>query len=147
MRLSGHFTLDELTKSATALRHGIDNRPGPEEIANLKILAKEILEPARIYYGVPIMPSSGYRSLAVNRLIGSKDSSQHVRGQAVDFEVQNIPNMNLAKWIAQFCKFDQVILEFYHEGQPNSGWVHASVKETDNRGQVMIYDGEFYKDI
>ena len=144
MRLSCNFTLEELTKSATALRHGIDNRPGPEEIASLKLLAAEILEPVRRRFGTPFSPSSGYRSLAVNRLVGSRDTSQHIKGQAVDFEVQNVPNMNLAKWIAQFCKFDQLILEFYHESQPNSGWVHASVKEAANRGQCLIYDGTSY---
>jgi zinc D-Ala-D-Ala carboxypeptidase len=51
MRLSPNFTLSEMTKSETALRHGLDNTPGPTEIANLKTLAEKVLQPVREHYG------------------------------------------------------------------------------------------------
>jgi len=144
MNLSPHFTLKELTHSATALRYGIDNIPSTEEIANLKLLAAEILEPVRMNYGIPFIPSSGFRCSELNRLLGSKDTSQHTKGQAADIEVPCIPNRDLAEWISTFCKFDQIILEFHDPKIPHSGWVHVSVIEKGNRGECLIFDGKSY---
>ncbi len=144
MDLSKNFTLAELTRSVLALRHGIDNIPGPCEIANLERLAAQVLEPVRSHYNIPFSPSSGFRCLAVNRLAGSKDTSQHVTGEAADFELHSIANMDLALWIKANLAFDQVILEFHNTDDPASGWIHCSVKETGNRGQCLIFDGTNY---
>lgn len=146
MNLSAHFTLKELTHSALALRHGIKNLPEPHEIANLKRLAVEILEPVRLHFNIPFSPSSGYRGPAVNRLAGSGPTSQHLTGQAADFELPGIANRDLAEWIKVNLTFDQLILEFHNEDDPASGWIHCSVKETDNRGQCLIFDGKSYKE-
>lgn len=139
VRLSKHFTLREMCRSETATRLGIYNWPeNADVISNLERVARKILEPVRTEYGVPFAPNSGYRSLNLNRAIGSRDTSQHVRGQAVDFEVPGVPNYDLARWCeANLPEFDQLILEFYTSGQPTSGWVHCSIKERDNRRQVL----------
>ena len=137
-KLSPHFTLGELCRSSTADRLNIDNVPKVEEVLeNLEAVCLAVLEPVREHYGVPFTPNSGFRSLALNRTIGSKDTSQHVLGQAVDFEVPGIDNLALAHWCRQNLEFDQLILEFYKPGQPNSGWVHCShVRSGNQRGKV-----------
>ena len=92
-KLSKNFSLREFTKSQTAARHGIDNFVYDEEVfKNLQSLCEEVVQPVRDYYNIPFSPNSGFRSLALNRLLGSKDTSQHVLGQAVDIEVPTINN-------------------------------------------------------
>ena len=138
MELSEHFTLLEFTKSQTALRRGIVNRPDPTAIKNMQRVAREILEPVRSHFSRPFSPSSGYRCAALNAAVGSKSHSQHLTGEAVDFEVPGIANPELANWIAETLIFDQLILEFYDPYfGPGSGWVHCSFKATDNRGRIL----------
>lgn len=137
MNLSDNFSLSELTKSSMALRHGIDNTPNPAQIENLKLLCEKILEPVRANYHKSIIPSSGFRCLELNRKIGSKDSSQHTKGEAADFEIAGIDNKDLFNWIKDNLEFDQNILEFYKEGKPHSGWVHVSFSRTGNRQQAF----------
>ena len=140
--LSTHFSLSELTKSETATRKGIQNAPNDTEFANLILLCDNILEPVREHYGVPFVPNSGYRGLDLNREIGSSDTSQHVTGNAVDFEVPGIDNKEVALWVMENCDFDQLILEFYKEGEPTSGWVHCSYdEEKEHRKSARIFDG------
>ncbi len=143
MKLSEHFTLRELTRSDTATRRGIDNTPNEDEIENLKLVAENILEPVRKHFGFPFSPNSGFRCLELNRAIGSKDTSQHIRGQAVDIELPGIDNFDLAVWIRDNVpSYDQLILEFHVPGDPTSGWVHCSFKATDNRlAQLTIGPG------
>lgn len=138
MRLSPHFTLKELTASQTASRKGIKNEPNGPEVAALQLVCYNILEPVREHYDKPFSPSSGYRCLELNREIGSKDRSQHIKGQAVDFEIPGIENKELADWIEENCQFDQLILEFHNPEEPNSGWIHCSfVNLLDNRKEYF----------
>ena len=142
MQLSDHFPLSELTKSSTAERLGIANEPGSMEVENLIMVCDQILEPVRNHYGIPFAPNSGFRDLYLNREIGSSDNSQHVKGEAVDFEVPGIPNKEVALWVKDNCEFDQLILEFYKEGIPNSGWVHCSYTiAKENRKSARVFDG------
>ena len=145
MKLSEHFSLWELTKSQVADRKRIKNEPDKESIQNLKVICTSILEPVRRHYGKPIAPSSGYRCLALHRELGSSDRSQHTTGQAVDFEVPGVANMDLARWIMDNLLYDQLILEFYKEGQPNSGWVHCSYVGQGNRKQAKRFDGRSWE--
>tara|TARA_R100001594_G_scaffold1399_3_gene6075 strand:+ start:50 stop:496 length:447 start_codon:yes stop_codon:yes gene_type:complete len=143
MQLSDHFTLSELTKSSTAERLGIANEPGSTEIENLIMVCDQILEPVRNHYGIAFAPNSGFRCLELNRAIGSSDKSQHVTGQAVDFEVPGMDNKDVALWVVDNCQFDQLILEFYKEGEPSSGWVHCSYTiDGDNRKSARVFDGK-----
>ena len=86
MQLSKHFKLEEFTKSMTATRKGIDNTPGGGDIKNLENDCYEILEPARAKFEKPITITSGYRSEELCEAIGSKKTSQHAKGQAVDLK-------------------------------------------------------------
>jgi|TARA_R110000803_G_scaffold125841_1_gene193384 hypothetical protein len=145
VKLSEHFALWELTKSQVADRNNIKNLPDEESTQNLGSTCEEILEPVRRHYGKPIAPSSGYRCLELNRVLGSSDRSQHTTGQAVDFEVPGVANMDLARWIMDNVDYDQLILEFYKEGQPNSGWVHCSYVGQANRKQARRFDGRSWE--
>lgn len=145
-QLTEHFSLNELTRSAIALRHGIHNAPTEQEIINLTQLAMHILEPVRQHFNIPYRPSSGYRSPQVNRLAGSAPTSQHVTGQAADFEIPAIANGDLADWIKANLTFDQLILEFHHPDDPASGWVHCSYHTDHNRNESLIFDGRNYRE-
>ena len=148
MQLSDHFTLSELTKSSTAERLGIANEPGSVEVEHLTMICDQILEPVRNHYGVPFVPNSGFRCLELNKAIGSSDKSQHVTGQAVDFEVPGIDNKDVALWVVDNCQFDQLILEFYKEGEPSSGWVHCSyIIDGDNRKSARVFDGKAWSEL
>jgi len=148
MQLSEHFSLAELTKSDTAARLGINNEPRALVIEKLALVCENILEPVRNHYGVPFSPSSGFRCLALNREIGSSDKSQHVEGEAVDFEVPGVGNKETALWVRDNCDFDQLILEFYKEGKPHSGWVHCSYRsEQKNRHSAVAFDGKTWSSL
>jgi|TARA_R100001443_G_scaffold114706_1_gene131074 hypothetical protein len=140
-RLSTHFSLKELTRSQTAERKGIKNTPNDGEIENLKILCENILEPVREHYGIPFTPSSGFRCFDLNKAVGSSNKSQHITGQAVDFEIPGVPNMELALWIKEHLDYDQLLLEFYKESIPDSGWVHCSYVGERNRKESKRFDG------
>ena len=136
MQLSPHFHLSEFTSSQTATRRRIDNTPTPAVIAALKGLCEHVLEPVRKQFG-PVKVSSGYRSPALNRAVGGSKTSQHVFGQAADIECPGVSNAELARWIVANCPYDQVILEFFTPGQPNSGWVHVAWKPGALRRSVL----------
>jgi zinc D-Ala-D-Ala carboxypeptidase len=143
MKLSKNFSLDELTKSQTALRMGINNEPTPGDLYNLSQLCDNILQPVREHFGKPVTVSSGYRSVALCEAIGSSAKSQHAKGEAADFEIMGIDNKEVAVWIRDNLDFDQLILEFYKDGEPSSGWIHCSYSD-NNRGSVLKYDGKNY---
>jgi len=144
MQLSGHFSLSELTKSQTAVRKGIDNKPTLDHIENLTELCTHILEPTRRNFGKPMVITSGYRSEELCEAIGSKTTSQHAKGEAADFEMFGLDNKSLAKYIKNNLIFDQLILEFYKNDDPSSGWVHCSYNKEENRKEALLYNGKEY---
>jgi hypothetical protein len=103
----------------------------------MKLLCDKVLQPVREHFAKSVRVTSGYRSEALCEAIGSSKTSQHAKGQAADFEITGIDNKELAEWIIDNLDFDQIILEFYTEGDANSGWVHCSYKMHDNRKQVL----------
>jgi hypothetical protein len=138
MKLSPHFNLEELSKSQTATRKGIPNTPTEAHTEALRALCMNVLEPVRTQYNIPYSPSSGYRSPELCVAIGSTVNSQHAKGEAADFEVPSISNLEVAGWIAGNLEFDQLILEHYEGG--NTGWIHCSYKAEGNRKEVLTYD-------
>jgi hypothetical protein len=129
--LSAHFSLDELTASQEATRHNINNIPSAKAVENLRMLAT-LLEQVRELLGSrSIRISSSYRSLALNRHIGSNDTSAHVRGWAADFTCPSFGSpITVAKKIAESnLKFDQLICE-------GNAWIHISC-DPQNRRQLL----------
>ena len=145
MRLSDNFTLAEFTKSQTAIRKGISNQPTPVHLEAMKALCAHILEPLRAHFGKPVRLTSGYRSARLNSAVGGSKTSQHSKGEAADLEIIGVANDRVAKWIRDNLPFDQVILEFYKAGDPNSGWVHVSYGPRNRRQALTTSDGRTYK--
>jgi hypothetical protein len=137
MQLTSNFSLKELTVSETATRKGLDNTPNEAITANLKTLAETILQPLREHYGKSVKVNSGYRSPDVNASVGGSKTSDHCKGQAADIEIAGVANGDLAQYIADNFKFTQVILEFYTQGIPDSGWVHVSYDANDLKCQTL----------
>ncbi len=132
------FTIEELCKSDTAARRGIDNTPTPEAEASLRALVENILDPLRAQWGGPLTVTSGYRCVALNRAVGGAVSSQHMRGEAADITAgSREANMRLFKLIQSMrLPFDQLIFE---KGNRAVGpdWVHVSFCASRRRGQVL----------
>ena len=136
MNLSANFTLKELTKSDTATRLGLDNTPDDEALENLKTLCEMVLQPVRDNFG-RVTVNSGYRSPESNAAVGGSKTSDHCKGMAADIEVDGIANPDLAQWIMDNLEYTQLILEFYTQGQPNSGWVHVSYDPNNLKKQEL----------
>lgn len=134
MKLSKHFSLEELTQSDTAVRLGIDNTPSEEVIENLKFLAKE-LENVRTLLRNPMLINSGFRCYALNDFLGSKRTSSHTKGLAVDFISPSFgsPRSIVDIIVKSDINYDQVILEY-------DSWVHLSFHPTKPRKQALIID-------
>ena len=133
---SPNFSMDELTHSDTAERHGIDNTPNDNEKENLYKLAMEMEDVRELLNNKPIFVSSGYRCLALNELLGSKKTSAHTKGLAADFTCRQFgtPNEIVFALINSDISYDQVILEF-------DRWVHISFcedQETPRRQALVI---------
>ena len=137
MKLTVNFSLNELTKSQTAERKGIDNTPSAEHQGNLQSLCMHVLQPIRDHFSKVVTISSGYRSPELCTAIGSKITSQHAKGQAADFEIFGVSNKELADYINENLEYDQLILEYWKESDPNSGWVHCSYSEGNNRNLYL----------
>ena len=133
MNLSENFTLEELTHSQTATRHGIDNRPDDAMLQQLKKLA-ENLEGVRRAVGTSIHVSSAYRCPLLNKAVGSSPSSQHVKGEAADITAPRLgsPKELIRAIVRGGVVFDQCILEF-------NSWVHISFSDNPRR-QLLVID-------
>lgn len=136
MKLSEHFTLEELTYSDIAKRHSLDNNPDKHIIFNLTRLA-ELLENVRALFNQPIRINSAYRSITVNSLLGSKPTSQHCNGCAADIHIASLtPDQIVKKIIKSDIQYDQVIREF-------DSWVHISIPNDEGyiaKKQALIID-------
>ena len=136
MKLTRNFSLAELIKSDTAIRLGIDNNPNADQIEKLKLLCENILQPVRDHFG-RVTVTSCYRSPELCVAIGSSLNSQHTRAEAADFEVMGTSNAEVFDWIKDNLDWDQLILEFYTPGEPNSGWIHCSYTTDQPRKQFL----------
>ena len=136
---SPNFSMDELTHSDTAARHGIDNTPNDNQKENLYKLAMEMEDVRELLNNKPIFISSGYRCLALNELLGSKKTSAHIKGLAADFTCRQFgtPNEIVFALINSDIPYDQVILEF-------DRWVHISFCEDEEtpRRQALVINKE-----
>lgn len=135
--ISKHISWAEATHSATAKKKEIANEPGQQEIVAMKKLAKEIFEPLREWAGEPIRVNSFYRSAELCEAIGSKATSQHTKGQAIDIDATgDKTNSELFHYIKDNLDFDQLIWEFGDDENPD--WIHVSyVGPNGNRNRIL----------
>ena len=138
MNLSDNLSLAEATRSATALRKGIANKPTQQHLLNLKEVALHIFQPCREHFGKPLRVTSGYRSEELNKAIGGSIKSQHSKGEALDMQsTKGYTNKELFMFIKDHLNFDQLIGEF-PDNVGEYAWVHCSYKKEGNRGEVLI---------
>jgi len=137
--LSQYFTWREATFSQTAARLGLDNTPPLEVQANIRDAA-QCLDRVRRLLAVPVIVSSWYRCPPLNRAIGSKPTSDHVHGWAVDFSA---PGYGPPEFVFGYLRplmrdlrVDQLILEF--PKSPGGGWVHVSFRPGPRYQALMI---------
>ena len=130
MNLSAHFTLAEMSRSAGAIRRGLDNTPPPQAVAALRLLCQHVLEPVRAHFARPVAITSGYRSPALNKAVGGAANSAHVLGLAADISTAKLTPKALALLIRQSdIAFDQLIYE--------GTWVHIALSVGALRRQVL----------
>ena len=134
MKLSENFTLEELIRSNTAERMGIDNVPKDEKVVeNLRSLCLEVLQPLRDYVGAPVHINSGYRCPELNMAVGGVKNSQHCRGEAADIRIVSPKQgREWAAWIEDNCRFDQMLLERNKNG---GVWLHVSCKRDASKNR------------
>ena len=136
---SPNFSMDELTHSDTAARHGIDNTPNDNEKENLYKLAMEMEDVRELLNNKPIFCSSGFRCVELNTLIGSKKTSAHIKGLAADFTCRQFgtPNEIVFALINSDIPYDQAIVEF-------DKWTHLSFCEDEKtpRRQALVINKE-----
>ena len=139
MRLSEHFTLEEMTRSQLAARHGIDNTPNDMQLENLKTLAKGMELVRTKLDSLPIIISSGFRCEDLNDLLGSKRTSAHIAGLACDFTCDRYSHVGrVFEVLAESSiPYDQLIYEF-------SSWIHVSFppEGEEPRRQTLVIDRE-----
>lgn len=146
MKISDNVSFREATKSATAIKYGIDNAPNAEQLDLIRCAAKVLFEPLREYYGRPIAVTSMYRSLALNHALGGSPKSQHLFGAlsgeaegAIDIDCDvydnGLTNAEAFNWLFENVEFDQLIWEFGTLKNPD--WVHVSFRGRAPRGQVL----------
>ena len=136
-----YFTIEELTRSATAIRRGIDNTPDITIKANLKALVENILDPLRSAWGRPIIVTSGYRCPLLNRAVGGATNSAHLYGYAADIRTVTDTRADNARLLRLLLNlglpYDQVINE-YPDAQGRPDWIHVSYKRVGtNRGNEL----------
>lgn len=119
--ISEHITYNEATLSPTALRLGINNKPTEQELKNMQLVADKCFEPLRKWYGKPIKINSFFRCKALNDAVGSKDTSYHRLGMAIDMSAgSKEENKKLHDWCAKNLKFTELINEYSYS------WIHIA---------------------
>ena len=125
------FSISELIHSDTAVLHNINNMPDINSLDNMLDLIHYVLNPIRERIKKPMIITSGYRCKEVNRLVGGKDTSQHLKGQAVDFVIQGMKPSEIIYLIRNMCiEYDQLINEY-------DKWVHISFNKGNNRQEAF----------
>lgn len=127
-----YFTLQELVRSDTARMKGIDNTPDNQVKMKLEALVANVLDPIREMWGKPIMVNSGYRCPELNKKVGGKPTSQHLKGEAADITTGSKDgNRKLFYMIGNSdIPIDQMIDE------SDYSWIHVSYSER-KRGQIL----------
>ena len=137
MQLSKNFTLQELTRNGRDFK----NSPNAEQIGNLIALCNMILEPVREHFKSPVIITSGFRSALVNKAVGGAPTSQHTKGEAVDFHLKGVANQEVYKFIRDTLVFDQLIAEKLSRINGAAGWIHVSYKLLGNRNEAISFLG------
>ena len=136
-KISEHFTYAEVVHSNVAAKLRMDNSLPNEYLPNVIRLAKEVLEEVRAYFKEPVIITSWWRCPALNQMISNNPNSQHTKGEAADFIVKNVRNIEVAEFIRDKLEFDQLILE--------RSWIHCSYSDINRKEVLSSHDGRIFK--
>lgn len=136
INITPHFTITEIESSTKAKELGIDNTMPSIYFGNAQALARFVLEPIRLHFGIPFSPQSWYRCQALNEAVGGSKTSDHMIGAAADVSIPKVSLMALGEYIRDNLQFDQLILE--------KSWIHVSYKKDNNRNDVLRNEGGKY---
>ena len=141
LKLSANFTLGEFIASETAKKKGISNTPTLADIAHMKELCQNLLQPIRDAWGKPIKVTSGFRCYRLNRAVGGSPTSVHPKGWAVDIKPASGSYKEFEEFVVNFLKnsdlkWDQVI----RETSGNSKWLHVGYKNGAGKQRMMLFD-------
>lgn len=147
-----YFTYNELIKSSTADKLGIDNTPTDETVQNNIIELIEVLDGVREAWTVKcekecwgnpaIVVNSGYRCDALNNAIGGSKTSAHSIGAAADIEPENQRNKEFLRFLEKYLldnriPFDQLLSEYPDKnGVPS--WIHIGLKNRQGKQRRMV---------
>lgn len=136
--MAPNFKYIDFIKSSTAARHGISNSPNEHQWQAIERVAGRIIQPVRNKFG-PIVITSGYRCVELCLKVGSAPTSNHVRGEAIDFEPlnKNVKLITIIKWIHRNLPYREMIAEFFPHG-----WVHVAYRSNKNIGQLKLKDND-----
>jgi len=137
-KISKNISYKEATRSITAIRLGLENKPSDYELTNMQVLAEKVFQPLRKWIGKPIKINSFFRSVELNKAIGGSSRSQHCEGRAIDIDdtYGHATTADMFNWIKENIDFDQMIWEFGDDENPD--WVHVSyVSEDSNRKRCL----------
>lgn len=138
-KISDNVTYEEATKSATAIKYGIDNTPSKETLAAMEYVAEGVFQKVRERFKIPIAVTSFYRSPELNKKVGGSSKSQHVKGEAIDMDAdvfKMLTNKEIFDYIYENLEYDQLIWEFGDSTEP--AWVHVSLKNCRNKRQALV---------
>ena len=127
IKLSEHFMLSEFTRSATARRLGIKNEVSSQQLSNLMLLCRYVLEPLRKRFGQPIYVNSGYRTQELNRAVGGAVKSFHLYGRAADIRAANLSDNNTLYALIKELRLPvhELLKEQVIKGIPT--WIHVAI--------------------
>lgn len=144
-KISDNISYKEATKSYQAIRRGLDNTPDENQLHAMRLTAKQIFQPVREHFKVPIAVTSFFRSPEVNKAVGGVSSSHHTKGQAIDVDAdvyqqklasgEILTNKMIFDYIAENLDYDTIIWEFGTEDDP--AWVHISYVRDNNRKRKL----------
>mgnify|MGYP003663749145 FL=1 len=131
--ISKHISHKEATRSVTAIRLSIDNKPNDYELQNMELIAEKVFEPLRKAVNGPIQINSFFRSEDLNTAIGGSTRSQHCQGRAIDLDDNYgyMSNNDMYNYIKNNLDFDQLIFEF-PDKKGNAAWIHVSYVDADS---------------
>lgn len=126
-----NFRMSELIYSDAAIKNNINNMPDINALDSMLNLVFYCLQPIRNLIKKPIIVTSCFRCAKVNSLVGGMSNSQHLKGEAADFQIKGMSPNQIIKTIQKSdIEYDQLINEY-------DKWVHVSFKKGKNRKMVL----------
>lgn len=143
-KLTENFSLEEMAITTHRSWQDTNLKEARLKAEVLTKVCMDLLEPIRKHFGKPVVVHSGFRCRGLNKDIGGSKTSQHLKGEAVDFHVVGVSHEDVFEWVWKKSNipFGQLILEGVVEGHPS--WIHLSLgkgyREDSRCGEVMEWN-------